>query len=166
MSAPTSSPKRLVVLGATGMVGRHALGFALDDPAVGSVTAIGRRRLEIAHPKLTEVLHRDFADCSSLADALVGQDGAVFCLGAYTGAVSDAELRTITLDYPVEFARVLFGSSPDGRICLWGGAGGSMVIVDVDRRMTLAYVMNKMAPELIPANITALATCFYGIVGG
>ena len=41
-----------------------------------------------------------------------------------------------------------------------------MVIVDVDRRMTLAYVMNKMVPLLVPPNITALATCFYGIVGG
>lgn len=55
---------------------------------------------------------------------------------------------------------------PEGRICLWGGAGGSMVIVDVDRRMTLAYIMNKMVPELVCPNITALATCFYGIVGG
>lgn len=55
---------------------------------------------------------------------------------------------------------------PDGRICLWGGAGGSMAIVDVDRRMTLAYVMNKMSPELVPPNITALATCFYRLVGG
>jgi CubicO group peptidase (beta-lactamase class C family) len=55
---------------------------------------------------------------------------------------------------------------PDRRICLWGGAGGSMVIVDVDRRMTLAYIMNKMAPLLVCPNITALATCFYGIVGG
>jgi CubicO group peptidase (beta-lactamase class C family) len=55
---------------------------------------------------------------------------------------------------------------PYGRICLWGGAGGSMVIVDVDRRMTLAYVMNKLVPELVPPNIRALATCFYSIVGG
>jgi CubicO group peptidase (beta-lactamase class C family) len=55
---------------------------------------------------------------------------------------------------------------PDRRICLWGGAGGSMVIIDVDRRMTLAYIMNKMVPELVCPNITALATCFYGIVGG
>jgi CubicO group peptidase (beta-lactamase class C family) len=53
---------------------------------------------------------------------------------------------------------------PDGRICLWGGAGGSMVIVDVDRRMTLAYIMNKMEPFLVCPNIKALATCFYGIV--
>jgi hypothetical protein len=55
---------------------------------------------------------------------------------------------------------------PDRRICLWGGAGGSFVIIDVDRRMTLAYVMNKMVAALVPPNMTALATCFYSIVGG
>jgi CubicO group peptidase (beta-lactamase class C family) len=55
---------------------------------------------------------------------------------------------------------------PDRQVCFWGGAGGSMVIVDVDRRMTLAYVMNKMVPLLVCPNITALATCFYEIVGG
>ena len=55
---------------------------------------------------------------------------------------------------------------PDGRICLWGGAGGSIVIVDVDRRMTLAYVMNKMVAALVCPNQTVLATCFYDIVGG
>ena len=71
------------------------------------------RPLGISHPKLKEVLHQDFADCSALADALSGQDAAVFCLGAYTGAVSDAELRTITVDYTIEFARVLRGSSPE-----------------------------------------------------
>lgn len=55
---------------------------------------------------------------------------------------------------------------PEGRIGFWGGAGGSMAIVDVDRRMTLAYVMNKMVPALVPDNIKALATCFYGIIAG
>lgn len=55
---------------------------------------------------------------------------------------------------------------PEGRICLWGGAGGSFVIVDVDRRMTLAYVMNKMVAALVPPNMAALITSFYQIVGG
>jgi CubicO group peptidase (beta-lactamase class C family) len=34
---------------------------------------------------------------------------------------------------------------PEGRICFWGGWGGSIIIVDVDRRMTICYVMNRMA---------------------
>jgi hypothetical protein len=42
------------------------------------VTAIGRRSLGISHPKLKEVLHQDFADCSALTDALAGQDATVF----------------------------------------------------------------------------------------
>jgi len=108
---PTSQ-KRLLLVGATGMVGGYALRYALEDAAVGSVTAIVRRKLGISHPKLQEVLHRDFADCSALSPALSGQDAAVFCLGAYTGAVSDAELRRVTVDYTTEFARVLRGSSP------------------------------------------------------
>src|SRR6476659_1739298 len=66
-----------------------ALRYALNDPAIGLVTAIGRRSLGIPHPKLKEVLNQDFADCSALTNALTGQDAAVFCLGAYTGAVSD-----------------------------------------------------------------------------
>ena len=47
-------------------------------PPSDAVTAIGRRKLGISHPKLKEVLHRDFADCSALAAALSGQDAAVF----------------------------------------------------------------------------------------
>lgn len=102
MNLSPTGQTRVVIVGATGMVGGYALRYALDHRAVGRVTSIGRRKLGISHPKLIEVLHRDFADCSPLAEALSAQDAAVFCLGAYTGAVSDAELRTITVDYTVE----------------------------------------------------------------
>jgi uncharacterized protein YbjT (DUF2867 family) len=105
------------------MVGGYALRYALDHPAVGSVTAIGRKKLGISHAKLREVLHRDFADCSALGETLSGQDGAVFCLGAYTGAVPDAEFRTITVDYPAEFARVLRRSSPSASFSFLSGKG-------------------------------------------
>jgi uncharacterized protein YbjT (DUF2867 family) len=73
--------KRLVIVGATGMVGGYALRYALEDPAVGAVTAVGRRKLGISHPKLKEVRHPDFADCSALAVPLTCQDATVFCLG-------------------------------------------------------------------------------------
>jgi uncharacterized protein YbjT (DUF2867 family) len=122
MNVPAAGQK-IVIVGASGMVGGYALRYALDHPAVERVTAIGRRKLGISHPKLMDVLHRDFADCSALKDALSGQDAAVFCLGAYTGAVPDAELRKITVDYTIEFARVLRGSSPDAAFSFLSGSG-------------------------------------------
>ena len=123
MNVPTRDQTRLVIVGATGMVGGYALRYALEHPAVKSATAIVRRKLDISHPNLNQVVHRDFADCSALAEALSGQDEAVFCLGAYTGAVSDAELRTVTVDYPIEFARVLHASSPGAAFSFLSGSG-------------------------------------------
>src|SRR5437899_8136873 len=112
MNSPAMGQIRLVIVGATGMVGGYALRYALDHPSVGVVTVIGRKKLDTSHPKLRQVLHQDFADCSALAQSLSGQDAALFCLGVYTGAVPDAELRKITVDYNIEFARILSASSP------------------------------------------------------
>src|ERR1700689_1987432 len=123
MNVLMEGQSQLVVVGATGMVGGYAIRYALSDPAVARVTAIGRRKLGISHPKLKEVVHRDFADCSALADELSGQNAVVFCLGTYTGAVSDKEMRTITVDYTVEFARVLRASSPDAAFSFLSGNG-------------------------------------------
>jgi hypothetical protein len=78
MNVPAAGQK-IVIVGASGMVGGYALRCALDRPAVERVTAIGRWKLGISHPKLMDVLYRDFADCSALKDALSGQDAAVFC---------------------------------------------------------------------------------------
>ena len=105
------------------MVGGYALRYALSLPNLERVTSIARRKTGISHPKLNEILHSDFSDCSALAQTLAGQDAAVFCLGTYTGAVSDAELRTITVDYTIEFARVLRASSPNASFSFLSGSG-------------------------------------------
>jgi uncharacterized protein YbjT (DUF2867 family) len=123
MNAPMAAAKKLVIVGATGMVGGYALRYALGHPAVSRVTAIARRKLGISHPKLEEVLQPDFADCSALAQPLSGQDAAVYCLGAYTGAVPDEVLRKITVDYTIEFARVLRSSSPEAVFSFLSGNG-------------------------------------------
>jgi uncharacterized protein YbjT (DUF2867 family) len=122
-NVPTDGQKNLVIVGATGMVGGYALRYALDHPVAGRATTVGRRKIGISHPKLQEVLHPDFADCSALAEVLSDQHAAVFCLGTYTGTVPDTELRTITVDYTIEFARVLRGSSPDAAFSFLSGAG-------------------------------------------
>jgi hypothetical protein len=53
---------------------------------------------------------------------------------------------------------------PAGRLCTWGGAGGSLVLIDVDRRLTFAYVMNKMVPCLVGPTASALVERLYEIV--
>jgi len=142
VSVPAAGQKRLVIVGATGMVGGFALRYALDHPAVGWVTSIGRRKLGLSNPKLDEVLHRDFADCSALTGALSGQDAAIFCLGTYTGSVPNTELRKITVDYTVEFARVLHGSSPNAVFSFLSGNGA-----DPTGRSRMAFARYKGEAE-------------------
>src|SRR5579864_1669745 len=135
---PTVVQKSLVVVGATGMVGGYALRYALDNSGVKSVTSIGRKKLGISHPKLKEVLHQNFADCSPLADALSNQDAVVYCLGTYTGSVSDEQLRVITADYTIEFARVFRDNSPDAAFSFLSGSGA-----DPTGRSRLAFARYK-----------------------
>src|SRR6202165_4272528 len=142
MNVPTAGRTRLAIVGATGMVGGYALRYALEHPAVARVTSIGRRKLGISHPKLDEVVHGDFADCAGLAEPLSGQDAAVYCIGAYTGAVPDAVLRKITVDYTIEFARVLRGSSPDAAFSFLSGGGA-----DPTGRSRIAYARFKGEAE-------------------
>jgi CubicO group peptidase (beta-lactamase class C family) len=55
---------------------------------------------------------------------------------------------------------------PEGRVCFGAGAGGSLVLVDAERRMTIAYVMNKMAPDVMIVGpfAAALLERVYGII--
>jgi uncharacterized protein YbjT (DUF2867 family) len=142
MNARPPGQAQLVMVGATGMVGGCALRYAIDHPAVGSVKAVGRRKVGISPPELKEVLHQDFADCSALADVLSGQDAAIFCLGAYTGAVPDDELRRVTVDYPIAFARVLRAASPAAASSFLCGSGA-----DPTGRSRLAFARYKGEAE-------------------
>ena len=142
MTVPMVRQKHLVIVGASGMVGGCALRYALDSPAVESVTSIARRNLGISHPKLKEVLHQDFMDCSALANTLSGHDAAIYCLGVYTGSVSDAELRRITVDFTMEFARVLRSSSPDATFSFLSGSGA-----DPTGRSRMAFARYKGEAE-------------------
>ena len=142
MNTPGAGNIRLAIVGATGMVGGYALRYALDLPGVERVTSISRRKAGISHPKLDEVLHQDFSDCSALAQTLAGQDAAIFCLGAYTGAVTDAEMRKVTVDYTVEFERVFRRSSADATFSFLSGSGA-----DPTGRSRMAFARYKGEAE-------------------
>jgi uncharacterized protein YbjT (DUF2867 family) len=121
MSNHSESQVRLVIVGASGMVGGYALRYMLDHPGIARVTSIGRRKLGISHPKLNEVLHQDFSD---------------------TGTVPNVELRRITVDFTIEFARVLRASSPDAAFAFLSGAGA-----DSTGRSRMAFARYKGEAE-------------------
>jgi uncharacterized protein YbjT (DUF2867 family) len=142
LTAPMAGQIRLVIVGATGMVGGCALRYALDNSQVKLVTSIGRKGLGISHPKLKEVVHQNFADCSPLAEVLSNQDAVVYCLGTYTGSVSDEQLRVITSDYTIEFARVFRDGSPRAAFSFLSGSGA-----DPTGRSRLAFARYKGQAE-------------------
>ncbi len=133
---------RLLLAGATGMVGGLALRDCLGRPEVSRVTVIGRRATGIEDPRLREVRHDDFTDFGGAEAALANQDCALFCLGAYTGAVDDETFRTITVDYTVAFAEALRKESPDAVFCLLSGQGA-----DPSERSRMAFARYKGAAE-------------------
>ena len=67
----------------------------------------------------------------------------------------------LVIGIPFKFG-VGYSLYPEGRVCAWGGTGGSTVIIDLDRRITFVYVMNKMAPA--PVIAPALAELVKDIV--
>jgi uncharacterized protein YbjT (DUF2867 family) len=136
------SQKRILIIGATGMVGGDALKICLEHPEVGEVTVVGRRATGINHEKLTEVIHDDFNDYSAVSESLSGQDVALFCLGAYTGAVPDDQFRQITVDFTVAFAEVLYRKSPEATVCFLSGAGA-----DQSEKSRVSFARYKGAAE-------------------
>jgi CubicO group peptidase (beta-lactamase class C family) len=55
---------------------------------------------------------------------------------------------------------------PEGKICFWGGWGGSVIIMDLDRRTTISYMMNKMQPGLVGSDVSAgYLTAIYKLLG-
>lgn len=134
--------KRIIITGATGMVGGCALRICLENPDVSQVTTIGRSRTGINNARLREVILGDFSDYSALTDVLKNQDAALFCLGVYTGAVPDDLFRQITVDYTLAFARALHETSSQAAFCFLSGQGA-----DQTEKSRMAFARYKGAAE-------------------
>ncbi|MEL6926156.1 MAG: NAD(P)H-binding protein [Bacteroidota bacterium] len=115
--------KNLLLTGATGMVGGIILREALQSDQVGKVTSIVRRASGQQHPKLVEVVHQDFTDYSNILPHFQQQDAACFCIGVYTGQVSNELFKKITLDFVQSFSDILHEQNPSATFCLLSGAG-------------------------------------------
>lgn len=98
---------KVILFGATGMVGQGVLRECLLDPGVEAVLAIGRSTTGQRHDKLREIVHADFFDFTTLESELSGYDACFFCLGVTSVGMNEADYRRLTYDVTMAAATTL-----------------------------------------------------------
>jgi uncharacterized protein YbjT (DUF2867 family) len=111
MSAEVSKFK-VIITGATGMVGEGVLLQCLEHPAIEQVLIVNRKAYSAKHPKLQECIVPNFLDLDGFANQLTGYDACFYCAGVSSTGMSEAEYSHITYDTTIRFAQQLAGLNP------------------------------------------------------
>jgi uncharacterized protein YbjT (DUF2867 family) len=113
---------KVVLFGATGMIGQGVLRECLLAPDVDSVVAVGRNPTVRQHPKLHQVTVDDFTDLSPVEGDLAGADACFYCLGITSVGRSEAEYTRVTYDFTAAAVDVLARVNPDLTFVFVSGA--------------------------------------------
>jgi uncharacterized protein YbjT (DUF2867 family) len=103
---------KVILFGGSGMVGQGVLRECLIDPAIESVLSVGRSPLGMQHPKLREIIHKDFIDYSAIESQLAGYDACFFCLGVSSIGMDAERYRHLTYDVTMAAAKTLARLNP------------------------------------------------------
>jgi uncharacterized protein YbjT (DUF2867 family) len=103
---------KVIITGATGMVGEGVLLECLSDPAVERVLSVSRRPSGHTHPKLEECLVPDFRELTSAEPQLTGYDACFYCAGVSSVGLQEPEYTRIAYDTPLHFAQTLVRLNP------------------------------------------------------
>jgi len=115
--------QRIIITGATGMVGEGVLLTCLAQPNVEVILSISRRPSGRTHPKLRELLVPDFFDLAAVESQLAGYTACFFCAGVSSVGMSEAAYTHVTHDLTLHFAQVLVRLNPRLVFCYVSGAG-------------------------------------------
>ena len=114
---------RILLFGATGMVGQSALLECLNDEAVSEVLTVGRTKTELRHPKLRQIEVRDVGDLSMVESELASFDACLFCLGVSSAGMREEDYRKITYDLTMSVAKTLARLNPGMTFLYVTGSG-------------------------------------------
>ena len=114
---------KVIITGATGMVGKGVLLECLDHEKVEKVLVIGRNPVDVSHPKLEQLLHKDFSDFSTAKTKLSGYNACFLCMGISSAGMKENDFKKITYDYTLALARELFSLNPEMTITYVSGEG-------------------------------------------
>jgi len=114
---------RAIITGSTGMVGEGVLHECLKHPDVKEVLVINRRPCGVKHPKLKEIIHKNFLDMLPIAARLHDYNACYFCLGVSSIGLKEAAYTKLTYDLTTEVAKTLVVLNPEMTFCYVSGAG-------------------------------------------
>lgn len=112
MSELHEGASRVVLFGASGMIGHGVLRECLLDPDVEEVLSIGRRSLDQTHAKLREIVQADVADLAAHAALLAEQSACFFCLGVSSAGMNEADYTRLTYELTLNVAQALVRANP------------------------------------------------------
>jgi uncharacterized protein YbjT (DUF2867 family) len=114
---------KIILFGASGMVGQGVLRECLLDPEITGVLSIGRSALAQQQEKLREVVHKNLYDLAPIEDQLRGYDACFFCLGVSSAGMTEADYRHVTYDLTMAAAQTLATLDPGMTFIYVSGAG-------------------------------------------
>ena len=134
---------KVVIFGATGMLGMGVLLECLDDPRVEHVLLVSRQHAGVNHAKLREIIHQDFFDFTAVQPQLADRDACFFCLGVSSVGKSETEYHHLTYDLTLAAATAI-AAVTTGRLtfCYVSGEG-----TDSTERGRIAWARTKGKTE-------------------
>ncbi|AHM61133.1 hypothetical protein D770_14395 [Flammeovirgaceae bacterium 311] len=123
MNKPNTSGINVIITGATGMVGEGVLIECLEDNAVAEVLVMNRRPCGVSHPKLKEIIHKNFYDLSAIEGQLSGYNACFFCAGVSSVGMKEKDFYRQTYELTMHVATTLAKLNPDMTFCYVSGAG-------------------------------------------
>ena len=114
---------KVLLFGASGMIGQGVLRECLLDPRIEEVRAVVRKATGASHPKLVEIIHDDFFDYAAIEDRLGGLDACFWCLGMTSAGLTEEAYRRGTVDLTLAAATTLCRLDPAMTFCFVSGAG-------------------------------------------
>src|SRR6266700_5483079 len=137
---------KVILFGATGMVGQGILRECLLDPDVQHILSIVRTPSGQHHPKLRELVHTNFFDYSAIEPELTGFDACFFCLGVSSAGMDEAKYKRLTYDLTLAAATTLARPNPQTTFLYVSGAGTDSTELG---RILCARVKGKTENDLL-----------------
>ena len=118
-----SEKLRIILTGATGMVGEGVLIECLKNPLVECVLLVNRKPCLFKHPKLKEITHQDFFNLSPIENELSGYNTCLFCLGVSSVGMNEDDYTKVTYTLTMNFARTVSRLNPNMSFSYISGTG-------------------------------------------